>query len=79
MEYCSFVWEKLVTWRNKKQLVVSRSSVEAEFRVMAHGFCEGMWLKRLLQELQVTMAQPILVLCDNQSTISIAKNSIHYD
>ena len=48
---------------------------KAEFRAMAHGFYEGMWLKRLLQELHVTMAQPILVLCDNQSVISVAKNS----
>ena len=39
-----------------KQSVVSRSSAKAEFRAMAHGFCEGIWLKRLLQELQVSMA-----------------------
>ena len=39
--YCLFVWGNLVTWRNKKQLVVSRSSAEAEFKAMAQGFCEG--------------------------------------
>ncbi|KAE8673438.1 Detected protein of unknown function [Hibiscus syriacus] len=33
--YCSFVWGNLVTWRSKKQPVVSRSSAEAEFRAMA--------------------------------------------
>ncbi|XP_039015557.1 uncharacterized mitochondrial protein AtMg00810-like [Hibiscus syriacus] len=27
--YCSFVWGNLVTWRSKKQAVVSRSSAEA--------------------------------------------------
>ena len=30
--YCSYVWGNLVTWRSKKQSVVSRSSAEAEFR-----------------------------------------------
>ncbi|KAE8700051.1 Pentatricopeptide repeat (PPR) superfamily protein [Hibiscus syriacus] len=35
--YCSFVWGNLVTWRSKKQPVVSRSSAEAEFRAMAQG------------------------------------------
>ncbi|KAF5456016.1 hypothetical protein F2P56_025533 [Juglans regia] len=34
--YCTFVWGNLVTWRSKKQSVVSRSSAEAEFRAMAH-------------------------------------------
>ncbi|RVW57717.1 Retrovirus-related Pol polyprotein from transposon RE1 [Vitis vinifera] len=35
--YCSSVGGNLVTWQSKKQNVVARSSVEAEFRVVAHG------------------------------------------
>ena len=77
--YCSFVWGNLVTWRNKKQSVVSRSSAEAEFRALAQGICEGIWLKRLLEELRVPNATPIELLCDNQATISIAKNPVHHD
>nr|CAD1818497.1 unnamed protein product [Ananas comosus var. bracteatus] len=49
--YCYFVWKNLVTWRSKKQSVVARSSAEAEFRVMAQGICEGIWLNKLLKEL----------------------------
>ena len=49
--YCSFVWGNLVTCRSKKQSVVTRSSAEAEFQAMAQGFCEGIWLRRLFQEL----------------------------
>ncbi|KAK2972599.1 hypothetical protein RJ640_007068 [Escallonia rubra] len=52
--YCTYVWSNLVTWRSKKQYVVSRSSAEAEFRAIALGICEGMWLKRLLKELNMT-------------------------
>ena len=33
--YFTYVWGNLVTWRSKKQNVVSRSSAEAEFRSMA--------------------------------------------
>ncbi|XP_028794065.1 uncharacterized protein LOC114749688 [Neltuma alba] len=40
--YCTFVWGNLVTWRSKKQPVVSRSSAEAEYRALALGICEGM-------------------------------------
>ncbi|KAA0054163.1 Cysteine-rich RLK (RECEPTOR-like protein kinase) 8 [Cucumis melo var. makuwa] len=35
--YCTFVWGNLVTWRSKKQNVVSRSSAEAEYRAMSLG------------------------------------------
>lgn len=77
--YCSYVWGNLVSWRNKKQQVVARSSAEAEFRALAHGICEGMWLERLLDEIIIKLESPIVVLCDNQSAIAIAKNPVHYD
>jgi hypothetical protein len=43
----------LVTWRSKKQEVVARSSVEAEFRAMAQGICEELWIQRVLDELKM--------------------------
>nr|CAN68788.1 hypothetical protein VITISV_018581 [Vitis vinifera] len=77
--YCYFVWGNLVTWRNKKQSVVARSSVEAEYRALAQGICEGIWIKRVLSELGQTSSSPILMMCDNQAAISIAKNPVHHD
>ncbi|XP_062085990.1 secreted RxLR effector protein 161-like [Humulus lupulus] len=49
--YCSYIWGNLVSWRNKKHQVVARSSAEEKFRALVDGICEGMWLKRLLDEL----------------------------
>ena len=46
--YFTFIGGNLVTWRSKKQNIVSRSSAEAEFRSMAHGVCEVLWLRKLL-------------------------------
>jgi len=43
--YCSYDWGNLVTWRSKKQHVVSRSSAESELRALALGICEGMWIQ----------------------------------
>ena len=77
--YCSYVWGNLVTWRSKKQTVVSRSSAEAEFRALALAICEGMWIQRLLRELNVTTEKPVQMFCDNQAAISIAKNPVHHD
>ena len=77
--YCTYVWGNLVTWRSKKQSVVSRSSAEAEFRALSLGICEGIWLKRVLYELRVPVEGSMKMFCDNQSTISIAKNPVHHD
>ena len=38
--YCTYIGGNLVTWRSKKQIVVARSSVEAEYRAMALGIYE---------------------------------------
>ncbi|RVW83047.1 Retrovirus-related Pol polyprotein from transposon RE1 [Vitis vinifera] len=69
----------LVTWRSKKQSVVARSSAEAEYRALAQGICEGIWIKRVLSEMGQTSSSPILMMCDNQAAISIAKNPVHHD
>ena len=68
-----------MTWRSKKQSVVSRSSAESEFRALALGICEGMWILRLLKELRIETDSPIQMYCDNQAAISIAKNPVHHD
>lgn len=67
-----------MTWRSKKQFVVSSSTAEAELRFLALGVCEGIWIQRLLEELEVT-GNPIKMLYDNQAAISIAKNPVHHD
>ncbi|KZV22301.1 Cysteine-rich RLK (receptor-like protein kinase) 8 [Dorcoceras hygrometricum] len=77
--YCTMVWGNLVTWRSKKQSVVARSSAEAEYRAMAHGLCELIWIRRVLQELKMDVPHPMQLFCDNKSTISIAHNPVHHD
>lgn len=77
--YCTYVWGNLVTWRSKKQNVVTRSSDEAEFRSLANGVSELIWLKLLLKELQVTTKSPMKLYSDNKAAINIAHNPIHHD
>ena len=50
LRYCTFMGGNLVTSRSKKQSVVARSNAKAEFRAVAHGICELLWLKKLLED-----------------------------
>ena len=77
--YCTFLGGNLVTWRSKKQNVVARSSAEAEFRAMALGICELLWLKIILQDLKIEWNGPMKLYCDNKSAINIAHNPVQHD
>ncbi|RVW64064.1 Copia protein [Vitis vinifera] len=77
--YFTFVGGNLVTWKSKKQNVVARSSAEAEFRGMALGLCEALWLRLLLQDLGYLSRQPIRLFCDNKVACDIAHNPVQHD
>ena len=77
--YCTFVFGNLITWRSKNQNVVARSSAEAEFRSIAHGICEVLWIKRVLEELKIRIHPLAMMYCDNKATISISYNPVHHD
>ncbi|CAM8961257.1 unnamed protein product [Rhodiola kirilowii] len=77
--YSILLGTALVTWKTKKQAVVSRSSAEAEYRAMAQTSCELAWLTRLLQDLQVTVPQPIPLYCDNHAAMHIARNPVFHE
>nr|GEY89862.1 putative copia-type protein [Tanacetum cinerariifolium] len=50
--YFSLVGGNLVTWRSKKQNVVSLLSAEAEFRGIAKGLAEALWIRKLVSEIE---------------------------
>ncbi|RVW75762.1 Retrovirus-related Pol polyprotein from transposon RE1 [Vitis vinifera] len=77
--YFTFVGGNLVTWKSKKQNVVARSSAEAEFRGMALGLCEALWLRLLLQDIGYLSRQPIRLFCDNKAAYDIAHNPVQHD
>ena len=77
--YCMFVGGNLVSWKSKKQPVVARSTAEAEYRAMALGVAEMVWLKRLLEELKVNHGAQMKLWCDSKSAISIANNPVQHD
>ena len=77
--YCTFLGGNLITWRRKKQKVVSRSSAEAKFRALAQGLCEALWIDRILRELRCLVSSLVWLFCDNKSAISIAHDPVQHD
>lgn len=46
---------------------MARSSDGAEFRDLGHDICEGIWIKRLVEELKFAQEAPICIYCDNKA------------
>lgn len=73
-----FIGKSLISWCTKNQLTISRSSIEAEYRVFAATKCEMQWLVYLIQDLQASWYKPGVLYCDNLSAIHIAPNLIFH-
>jgi hypothetical protein len=74
--YAVFLRDNLVSWLTKRQIVVSRSSAEAEYRAIANGVAEATWLRQLLHELQTPPSRCTLVYCDNISVVYLSTNPV---
>ncbi|XP_019264914.1 PREDICTED: uncharacterized protein LOC109242520 [Nicotiana attenuata] len=74
-----FFGGSLVSWKSKKQSVVSLSSAEAEYRALSKLVAELTWLTRLLENLGVVGVTPVSVFCDNQSAQHIACNPVFHE
>ncbi len=67
-----------ITWRSKKQPIVTTSSMEAEFVALASATKEALWIKKLNNEL-MNENMPVEIKEDNQSCIKFSHDFIHSD
>jgi hypothetical protein len=67
-----------ITWSAKKQLTVSRSSTEAEYRALASASVELCWLRTLIKNLGLYLYDPPILWCDNVSALAIASNPVFH-
>ena len=73
--YIFFVYGCPVSWCSKKQQTVALSSSEAEYVAMSAAVSEGMWLRGILQDLNVLASdEAITIYEDNAGSIAMAKN-----
>ena len=68
-----------ISWKSKKQSTVARSSAEAKYRAMAQAAAKITRLVSRLQELGVSKLKPIILHCDSQSALHIARNPFFHE
>ena len=76
--FYKFVKGNLVKWRSNKQLVIDRSSVEADFKAVENRICELLWLKIILEDLKIQWKE-LWNYWDNKLAINIAHNLVQHN
>lgn len=73
---CIYFGGNLIQWSSKKQSVISRSSIEAEYRSLAHVSADLVWLKSLFADLHIHISTPPTIWCDNLSAVHLSANPV---
>ncbi|CAM8910558.1 unnamed protein product [Rhodiola kirilowii] len=76
--FAIFLGPNLISWSAKKQSTVSRSSTEAEYKALANGTAEAIWIQSVLKELGVEQKQPPILWCDNLGATYLTANPVFH-
>ncbi|EDN03770.1 hypothetical protein HCAG_01635 [Histoplasma mississippiense (nom. inval.)] len=64
-----------ISWQSKRQNIVALSTCEAEFLGQTQATKEAIWLRRLLNELNMSQGKAATIICgDNQGAIALSSN-----
>lgn len=53
--FCMFLGLNLVSWQSKKQQIITRSTVEVKYMIVANLAAEMTWLRSSLSKFQITL------------------------
>nr|GEX24088.1 ribonuclease H-like domain-containing protein [Tanacetum cinerariifolium] len=76
--YCMFLGDNLLSWYAKRQVTLSRSSAEVDYRGVANVVAETTWIRNLLCELYTPLFTATLVYCDNVSVVYMSANPFQH-
>ena len=77
--FCIFLDESLISWKCKKQQVVSRSFAKSEYMAIASVTNEIVWLIALLDTFGFQHKQPAALFCDSKAALYIVANLVYHE
>jgi histone deacetylase 1/2 len=76
--FAIYLGPNLISWSSRKQPTVSRSSTEAEYKALANGTAEAIWIQSVLKELGVYQSRPPVLWCDNLGATYLSANQVFH-
>ncbi|GJV27032.1 ribonuclease H-like domain-containing protein [Tanacetum coccineum] len=77
-EYFVFLGDNLLSWSTKRQVTLSRSSAEAEYRGVSTVVAETPWIRNLLHEIHTPLFTVTLVYWDIVSAVYMSANLVQH-
>jgi hypothetical protein len=68
----------LISSKSRKQRTVARSSTEAEYKALADGTAEILWIRSLLLELWLSSSSSTTLWCDNLGATFLSANPVFH-
>ena len=69
----------MISWKSKKQNVVSWSNANSEYKDMTQSVCEIMWIRQLLMDVGIENSVLTKLWCDDQVSMHIASNLVFHE
>jgi len=76
--YLVFFGQTPISWKSSKQRTIARSFTEAEYKALADGTVEVIWLQYLLRDLQIHSVFAPTIWCDNLGVTYLSANPIFH-
>jgi hypothetical protein len=76
--YLVYLGSTPILWKSEKQRTVARSSTEAEYKALADGTAEILWIRSLMTELQVPSSTVTTLWCDNLGATFLSANPVFH-
>lgn len=75
--YIIYLGSNPISWKCSKQIFVSRSSSEEEYKVVANTAAKISWIKKFLQE-QLPLSSTPIIYCDNTGAQYLSSNPVFH-
>ncbi|WMV30566.1 hypothetical protein MTR67_023951 [Solanum verrucosum] len=73
---CVFLGSNYISWSSKKQNTVARSSIEAEYHLLASLAADLTWVTYILKDIGISLSHPPFLFTNNISALHLTVNPV---